>query len=103
MGACPMIEALVIVLVVLAVLALTGAALSVRVLREYERAVVFRLGRLMDQRGPGLVMLLPTIDRMVRVSLRTVTLTGAAQESITRDNVPARLTAGPHHRVARPT
>src|SRR5437763_9932759 len=102
MGACPMIEALVIVLVVLAVLALTGAALSVRVLREYERAVVFRLGRLMDQRGPGLVLLLPTIDRMVRVSLRTVTLGVPAQEIITRDNVPARVTAVAYYRVINP-
>jgi regulator of protease activity HflC (stomatin/prohibitin superfamily) len=96
------IEALVIVLVVLAVLALTAASLSVRVLREYERGVVFRLGRLMDQRGPGLVMLLPTIDRMVRVSLRTVTLTVPAQEIITRDNVPARVTAVAYYRVVDP-
>src|SRR5689334_25381976 len=67
--------AVLIVLVVLVVIGLSVAAASVRVLREYERAVVFRLGRLMDQRGPGLVLLVPSIDRMVRVSLRTVTLT----------------------------
>jgi regulator of protease activity HflC (stomatin/prohibitin superfamily) len=97
-----MIEAIVIVLVVLAVLALAGAAASVRVLREYERGVVFRLGRLMPQRGPGLVLLLPTIDRMVRVSLRTVTLTVPAQEIITRDNVPARVTAVAYYRVVDP-
>src|SRR5213082_648896 len=103
MGACPMIEALVIVLVVLAVLALTGAALSVRVLREYERGVVFRLGRLMDQRGPGLVLLIPTIDRMVRVSLRTVTLTVPPQETITRDNIPVRVTAVAYYRVVDST
>ena len=84
LGARPMIDAIVIVLVVLAVLAFTVASVSVRVLREYERAVVFRLGRLMDQRGPGLVMLTPAIDRMVRVSLRTVTLTVPAQEIITQ-------------------
>jgi regulator of protease activity HflC (stomatin/prohibitin superfamily) len=69
------------------------------VLREYERAVVFRLGRLMNQRGPGLVMLVPTIDRMVRVSLRTVTLRVPAQEVITRDNIPARVTAVAYYRV----
>jgi regulator of protease activity HflC (stomatin/prohibitin superfamily) len=96
------IEALVIVLVVLAVIALTGASLSVRVLREYERGVVFRLGRLMEQRGPGLVMLVPTIDRMVRVSLRTVTLTVPPQEIITKDNVPARVTAVAYYRVIDP-
>ena len=97
-----MIEAIVIVLVVLAVLALAGAAASVRVLREYERGVVFRLGRLMPQRGPGLVLLVPTIDRLVRVSLRTVTLTVPAQEIITRDNVPARVTAVAYYRVVDP-
>src|SRR5437764_3282148 len=83
-------------------LALTGASMSVRVLREYERAVVFRLGRLMEQRGPGLVLLTPAIDRMVRVSLRTVTLTVPAQEIITKDNVPARVTAVAYYRVVDP-
>ena len=98
-----MIEAIVIVLVVLLVIALAGAAASVRVLREYERGVVFRLGRLMEQRGPGLVLLVPTIDRLVRVSLRTVTLTVPAQEIITRDNVPARVTAVAYYRVVDPS
>jgi regulator of protease activity HflC (stomatin/prohibitin superfamily) len=93
------IEAILIVLVVLAVLALTAAGASVRVLREYERGVVFRLGRLMDQRGPGLVLLIPSIDRMVRVSLRTITLTVPPQEIITRDNIPARVTAVAYYRV----
>ncbi len=97
-----MIEAIVIVIVVLAVLALAASSMSVRVLREYERAVVFRLGRLMDQRGPGLVLLVPTIDRMVRVSLRTVTLGVPPQEIITRDNVPARVTAVAYYRVIDP-
>jgi regulator of protease activity HflC (stomatin/prohibitin superfamily) len=91
--------AVIIVLVVLVVIALTAASASVRVLREYERAVVFRLGRLMDQRGPGLVLLTPTIDRMVRVSLRTVTLTVPPQETITRDNIPVRVTAVAYYRV----
>jgi regulator of protease activity HflC (stomatin/prohibitin superfamily) len=79
------------------------AAASVRVLREYERGVVFRLGRVTDQRGPGLILLLPGIDRMVRVSLRTVTLKIPAQEIITRDNVPARVTAVAYYRVIDPT
>jgi regulator of protease activity HflC (stomatin/prohibitin superfamily) len=96
------IAAIVIVLVVLAAIALTAASLSVRVLREYERGVVFRLGRLMDQRGPGLVLLTPAVDRMVRISLRTVTLTVPAQEIITRDNVPARVTAVAYYRVIDP-
>jgi regulator of protease activity HflC (stomatin/prohibitin superfamily) len=91
--------AVIIVLVVLVVIGLAVAGASVRVLREYERAVVFRLGRLVDQRGPGLVLLVPSIDRMVRVSLRTVTLTVPPQETITRDNIPVRVTAVAYYRV----
>jgi regulator of protease activity HflC (stomatin/prohibitin superfamily) len=102
MGAGTVITAIIVILVVLAVIALTAAGASVRVLREYERGVVFRLGRLMDQRGPGLVLLVPTIDRMVRVSLRTITLTVPPQEIITRDNIPARVTAVAYYRVVNP-
>jgi regulator of protease activity HflC (stomatin/prohibitin superfamily) len=94
-----MILALVLALGCLAVTALVIAATSVRVLREYERGVVFRLGRVTSQRGPGMIFLLPAIDRMVRVSLRTVTLEIPAQEVITRDNVPARVTAVAYYRV----
>src|SRR5665811_813250 len=81
---------------------LAAAVSSIRVLREYERGVVFRLGRLMEQRGPGLQLLIPSIDRLVRVSLRTVTLTVPAQEIITRDNIPARVTAVAYYRVIDP-
>ena len=98
-----MIVALGVILAVLVILALTGVGASLRVLREYERGVVFRLGRLMDQRGPGLIVLVPTIDRMVRISLRTVTLTVPPQEIITRDNVPARVTAVAYYRVVDPS
>ena len=97
-----MIAAIAIVVAVLAVLALMGVGAAVRVLREYERGVVFRLGRLMEQRGPGLILLVPTIDRMVRISLRTITLTVPAQEIITRDNIPARVTAVAYYRVIDP-
>jgi regulator of protease activity HflC (stomatin/prohibitin superfamily) len=97
-----MVTAIIVVLCVLLVVGLTAAASSVRVLREYERGVVFRLGRLMDQRGPGLALLIPSIDRMVRISLRTVTLTVPPQEIITRDNVPARVTAVAYYRVIDP-
>src|SRR5664279_40168 len=97
-----MVLVIVIVLAVLLVLGFTALSASVRVLREYERGVVFRLGRLMEQRGPGLQLLIPTIDRMVRVSLRTVTLTVPPQEIITRDNVPARVTAVAYYRVIDP-
>jgi regulator of protease activity HflC (stomatin/prohibitin superfamily) len=95
-----MILAVILILVgVLTIVGLTLAASSVRVLREYERGVVFRLGRLVDQRGPGLIMLVPFVDRMVRVSLRTITLGIPPQEVITRDNVPVRVNAVCYFRV----
>jgi regulator of protease activity HflC (stomatin/prohibitin superfamily) len=97
-----MIEALLVVIVVILAVGLALAASSVRVLREYERAVVFRLGRMVDTKGPGLVMLVPAIDRMVRVSLRTVTLNVPPQDVITRDNVPARVDAVVYFRVVDP-
>ncbi len=97
-----MVTAIIVIVCVLAVVAAAAATMSIRVLREYERAVVFRLGRLMEQRGPGLVVLVPWIDRMVRVELRTVTLTVPAQEIITRDNVSARVTAVAYYRVIDP-
>jgi len=93
-----LIVALILVGIV-AIVGLTLAGASVRVLREYERGVVFRLGRLVDQRGPGLIMLVPFVDRMVRVSLRTVTLGIPPQEVITRDNVPVRVNAVCYFRV----
>ena len=94
-----------IVLIVIAVIAVTAAVLvgaSVRVLREYERGVVFRLGRVIDQKGPGLVLLIPAVDRMVRVSLRTVTMRIPHQEVITRDNVPVKVAAVVYFRVIDP-
>src|SRR3954452_6133600 len=102
MGGHRMIAALVILVIVAVVAAIVVAAASVRVLREYERGVVFRLGRVTAQRGPGLIYLLPLVDRMVRVSLRTVTLKIPAQEIITRDNVPARVTAVAYYRIIDP-
>src|SRR4051794_16884312 len=91
-----------IVVAVVAVLAIACCALGCRVLREYERAVVFRLGRLLPVRGPGFVRLIPLVDRMVRVDLRTVTLTVPPQEVITRDNVPARVAAVCYFKIVDP-
>jgi regulator of protease activity HflC (stomatin/prohibitin superfamily) len=94
-----------IVLIALGVILFTGLVLagaSVRVLREYERAIVFRLGRVINQKGPGLVLLIPGVDRMVRVSLRTVTLRIPPQEVITRDNVPVRVAAVAYFRIIDP-
>ncbi len=97
-----MMEALLVAVIVILAVALALAAASVRVLREYERAVVFRLGRMINTKGPGLVLLVPAIDRMVRVSLRTVTLNVPPQDIITRDNVTARVDAVVYFRVIDP-
>ena len=93
---------LLIVIGVLVAIGLLIAAASVHVLREYERGVVFRLGRLSQLKGPGVILLVPFINRLVRVSLRTVTLQVPPQEVITRDNVPARVTAVTYFRVVDP-
>jgi regulator of protease activity HflC (stomatin/prohibitin superfamily) len=74
-------------------------ASAIRVLREYERAVVFRLGRLVGVKGPGLVILIPVIDRMVRVSLRVVAMDVAPQDVITKDNVSVKVNAVVYFRV----
>ncbi|MDX9760172.1 MAG: slipin family protein [Bacteroidota bacterium] len=74
-------------------------ASSIRVLREYERGVIFRLGRLIDAKGPGLILLIPVIDRMVKVSLRTIVLDVPPQDVITRDNVSVKVSAVVYFRV----
>jgi len=75
---------------------------AVKVLREYERAVVFRLGRLMGAKGPGVVLLIPLVDRMVRIDLRVVTLDVPRQETMTSDNVPVTVDAVVYFRVVSP-
>ena len=76
---------------------------AVRILKEYERGVIFRLGRVQGQaKGPGLIFLVPIVDKMVRVGLRTVSLAVPPQEVITRDNVPARVDAVIYFRVIDP-
>ena len=76
--------------------------LFIRILREYERGVVFRLGRLLDPKGPGVVFLIPIVDRIVKVDLRTITLNIPPQEVITKDNVPARVNAVAYFRIVDP-
>ena len=92
-------EAVAGILIVLAFFALIAVGSSVRILREYERGVIFRLGRLIAQKGPGLILLIPLVDRMVKIDLRTVTLNIPPQEVITRDNVPCRVNAVAYFRV----
>lgn len=76
---------------------------QIRVVAEYERGVIFRLGRLTGAKGPGLFVLLPFIDRMVKVDLRTITLDVPSQEAITRDNVTIKVNAVVYFRVVEPT
>src|SRR5512144_2319743 len=88
------------VVIFLVVLILTAA---VKVAREYERGIVFRLGRLLPSpKGPGLFLLIPIVDRMVKVDLRTITLTIPPQEVITKDNVPVRVNAVAYFRIVEP-
>jgi len=76
---------------------------AIKIAREYERGIVFRLGRLLPQpKGPGLFILIPIVDRMVRVDLRTITLNIPPQEVITKDNVPARVNAVAYFRIVDP-
>ena len=75
---------------------------AIKILREYERGVIFRLGRLVGAKGPGLILLIPIVDRMVRVSLRIVTMDVPAQEVITKDTVPVKVNAVIYFRVVNP-
>jgi regulator of protease activity HflC (stomatin/prohibitin superfamily) len=89
----------IIALFVLAAIVLPQA---LRVLREYERGVIFRLGKLAGTKGPGLIMLIPVVDRMVKIDLRTVTIDVPRQEVMTRDNVPVTVDAVVYFRVVEP-
>lgn len=91
---------LVLVVVVVVGFALLSAA--VKITREYERGVVFRLGRLVGAKGPGVILLIPVVDRMVRIDLRVVTLDVPRQEMMTRDNVPVTVDAVVYFRVVEP-
>ena len=75
---------------------------AIRILREYERGVIFRLGRLRGAKGPGLILLIPIVDRMVKMDLRVVTIDVARQEVMTRDNVPVTVDAVVYFRVVDP-
>jgi regulator of protease activity HflC (stomatin/prohibitin superfamily) len=92
----PIVGSLAFFLVLLAVLVIAN---SIRVVREYERLVVFRLGRLVGQRGPGLVLLIPIVDRAVKVGLRTVAMDVPPQDVITKDNVTVKVNAVIYFRV----
>jgi regulator of protease activity HflC (stomatin/prohibitin superfamily) len=97
------VNAALIAIVAVVVIVLMFLYASVKVLREYERGVIFRLGRLLPEpKGPGLFILIPVVDRMVKVDLRTITLNVPPQEVITKDNVPARVNAVAYFRIVDP-
>ena len=91
-----------VVIGVIVVLVLLIVPMAVKIVQEYERGVVFRLGRLVGARGPGLFLIIPFIDRMVKVDLRVVTMDVPSQEVITRDNVTVRVNAVVYFRVVDP-
>jgi regulator of protease activity HflC (stomatin/prohibitin superfamily) len=97
MSAALFIAAAILFLIILFLFA------AIKVAREYERGIVFRLGRLLPQpKGPGLFLLIPVVDRMVKVDLRTITLNIPPQEVITKDNVPVRVNAVAYFRIVEP-
>jgi regulator of protease activity HflC (stomatin/prohibitin superfamily) len=93
------LSAPIIVFVIFAIIVLPQA---LRILREYERGVIFRLGKLLGAKGPGVIFLFPMVDRMVKMDLRVVTIDVAKQEIMTRDNVPATVDAVVYFRVVDP-
>src|SRR5579871_6281432 len=91
-----------IAVIVIVVLILMFAASAVKIVQEYERGVIFRLGRIQGAKGPGLFFIVPIIDKMQRIDLRTVTLEVPPQEVITKDNVTVKVTAVVFFRVLNP-
>ena len=91
-----------VVFVVIAFFFIILLSNAIRILREYERGVIFRLGRLISVKGPGLILLIPIIDKMVKVSLRTVVMDVPPQDVITQDNVSIKVNAVIYFRVVQP-
>jgi regulator of protease activity HflC (stomatin/prohibitin superfamily) len=97
------VNAALVIIAVLALLVVLFLFSAIKVAREYERGIIFRLGRLLPEpKGPGLFLLIPVVDRMVKVDLRTITLTVPPQEVITKDNVPVRVNAVAYFRIVSP-
>ena len=90
----------IIIAIIIVIIILLAA---IKVFPEYQRGVVFRLGRLIPPKGPGLFLIIPIVDRVVRVDLRTITFDVPAQEVITKDNVPVKVNAVAYFRVVEPS
>src|SRR5437763_5994040 len=102
MDQIPAVAKIIPALFVLLILVSIIVPQALRILREYERGVIFRLGKLLDAKGPGVILLIPIVDRMVKMDLRVVTIDVARQEVMTRDNVPATVDAVVYFRVVDP-
>ena len=102
MNSFEVLSSLLLWAVLLIVLGTILLSLAIRILREYERGVVFRLGKLLRAKGPGLILLIPIVDRMVKVDLRVITINVPQQEMMTRDNVPVTVDAVVYFRVLDP-
>jgi regulator of protease activity HflC (stomatin/prohibitin superfamily) len=94
------VVAVIVIVVVLLIIILSAA---IKVFPEYQRGVIFRLGRLGPPKGPGIFLIIPIVDRVVRIDLRTITFDVPAQEVITKDNVPAKVNAVAYFRVVDPS
>lgn len=92
-----------VLILILVFFAIAFFLAAIRIAKEYERGVIFRLGRLIGEKGPGLFLLIPVIDRMVKVDLRIVTMNVPPQEVITKDNVPAKVNAVVYFKVLDPS
>src|SRR5437868_1563241 len=102
MDQIPAVAKIIPALFVLLILVSIIVPQALRILREYERGVIFRLGKLLGAKGPGLILLIPMVDKMVKMDLRVVTIDVAKQEIMTRDNVPATVDAVVYFRVVDP-
>src|SRR4030043_343792 len=96
-------EGYIVWIIVAVIVVLIVISMAVKIVTEYERGVIFRLGRLVGARGPGLFVIIPFIDRMVKVDLRVVTMDVPSQEVITRDNVTVRVNAVAYFRDRKST
>ena len=94
---------LIAIIVVVVVLLIIIASSAIKVFPEYQRGVIFRLGRINPPKGPGIFLIIPIVDRVVRIDLRTITFDVPAQEVITKDNVPAKVNAVAYFRVVDPS
>jgi regulator of protease activity HflC (stomatin/prohibitin superfamily) len=93
----------IVVIVIVVIVVIIILASAIKVFPEYQRGVIFRLGRLMPPKGPGIFLIIPIVDKVVRVDLRTITMDVAAQEVITKDNVPVKVNAVVYFRVVDPS